>query len=159
MLTTIPLVRIGAKFGPRGPGGRSLFSMITERNRPLRVLLVEDSADIREALALLMLSEGIDVVATGLGLAALELAPRVRADVLLTDLGLPDIPGHAVIRRVLNTPERPPRIIAITGFGEPYVTQAKEAGADIVLTKPLAWETLLEHLQPGTERLQRDTAA
>lgn len=126
--------------------------MMPERDRPLRVLLVEDSVDIREALALLLLSEGIDVVATGLGLAALELAPRVGADVLLTDLGLPDIPGHALIRHLLNSTEHPPRVIAITGFGEPYLSQAREAGADIVLTKPLAWDTLLHHLRPADGR-------
>jgi CheY-like chemotaxis protein len=133
--------------------------MMPERDRPLRVLLVEDSVDIREALALLLLSEGIDVVATGLGLAALELAPRVGADVLLTDLGLPDIPGHALIRHLLNSTERRPRVIAITGFGEPYLSQAREAGADIVLTKPLAWDTLLQHLRPAAEGRKTGTAA
>jgi len=132
---------------------------MTEGNRSLRVLLVEDSADIREALALLLLSEGIDVVATGLGLAALELAPRVAADVLLTDLGLPDIPGHALIRHLLRAAERRPRVIVITGFGEPYITQAREAGADVVLLKPLAWETLLDHLRPADEGRRRGTAA
>ena len=123
------------------------------------MLLVEDSVDIREALALLLLSEGIDVVATGLGLAALELAPRVGADVLLTDLGLPDIPGHALIRHLLHSAERRPRVIAITGFGEPYLSQAREAGADIVLTKPLAWDTLLKHLRPAADGLKSGTAA
>ena len=125
----------------------------------MRVLLVEDSADIREALALLLLSEGIDVVATGLGLAALELAPRVCADVVLTDLGLPDIPGHALIHHLLRSSEHRPRVIAITGFGEPYITQAREAGADMVLTKPLAWDTLLDHLRPADQSRRRGTAA
>jgi two-component system CheB/CheR fusion protein len=123
------------------------------------VLLVEDSVEVREALALLLLSEGIDVVATGLGLAALEIAPSVEADVLLTDLGLPDIPGHALIRHLLSASEHRPRVIVITGFGEPYVTQAREAGADIVLSKPLAWETLLDHLRPVDEDRDRGTAA
>jgi CheY-like chemotaxis protein len=132
---------------------------MAERNRPLRVLLVEDSADVREALALLLLSEGMEVVATGLGLSALELAPRVSADVLLTDLGLPDIPGHALIRHLIDSPERPPRIIAITGFGEPYVSQAREAGADVVLTKPLAWDTLVEHIRPASQTNRHGTAA
>lgn len=139
--------------------GRSLLAM-TDGNRALRVLLVEDSVDIREALALLLLSEGIDVVATGLGLAALELAPRVLADVVLTDLGLPDIPGHALIHHLVRSSEHRPRVIAITGFGEPYVTQAREAGADIVLTKPLTWETLLKHIRPTEEEERtRGTAA
>lgn len=140
------------------PGGRSHLAM-TDSNRRMRVLLVEDSADIREALALLLLSEGIDVVATGLGLAALELAPRVCADVVLTDLGLPDIPGHALIHHLLRSSEHRPRVIAITGFGEPYITQAREAGADMVLTKPLAWDTLLDHLRPADQSRRRGTAA
>jgi DNA-binding response OmpR family regulator len=132
---------------------------MTDSHRPLRVLLVEDSVDIREALALLLLSEGIDVVATGLGVAALELAPRVGADVVLTDLGLPDIPGSALIRHLLKVAKPRPRVIVVTGFGEPYLSQARDAGADVVLTKPLAWGTLLRHLRRVDRGRRRGTAA
>ena len=67
----------------------------------LRVLLVEDSSDVREVFTLLLRSEGVDVVATGSGCEAVDLAAGTDFDIVLTDLGLPDIPGDVVIRRVL----------------------------------------------------------
>jgi len=57
----------------------------------LRVLLVEDSSDVREVFTLLLRSEGVDVVATGSGCEAVDLAARTDFDIVLTDLGLPDI--------------------------------------------------------------------
>lgn len=112
----------------------------------LRVLLVEDAQDIREVFTLLLRAEGADVVATGSGREALELAARREFDVVLTDLGLPDIPGDAVIRRVLATARRRPRIIVLTGYDEPFVSRARQAGADVVFTKPIAWATLAKTL-------------
>jgi CheY-like chemotaxis protein len=76
----------------------------------------------------------------------MELAARREFDVILTDLGLPDIPGDAVIRRVLATARRRPRIIVLTGYDEPFVTRARQAGADVVFTKPIAWATLVQTL-------------
>ena len=88
-------------------------------------------------------------VRTGSGREATELGTRARFDVLLTDLGLPDIPGDVVIRQIAATAARRPRIVVVTGYEEPFVSRAREAGADVVLTKPIAWSTLLERLVPG----------
>ena len=115
------------------------------RNR-LKVLLVEDAQDIREVFTLLLRAEGADVVAAGSGREALDLAARREFDVVLTDLGLPDIPGDALIRRVLATARRRPRIIVLTGYDEPFVSRARQAGADVVFTKPIAWATLAQTL-------------
>ena len=115
------------------------------RNR-LRVLLVEDSQDIREVFTLLLRSEGVDVVATGSGCEAVDLAARTDFDIVLTDLGLPDIPGDVVIRRVLAGSRRRPRVIVITGYDEPFVSRARQAGADLVFIKPILWSTLADAL-------------
>jgi len=63
-------------------------------------------------------------------------------DVVLTDLGLPDIPGDVVIRRVLASARRRPRVIVVTGYDEPFVSRARQAGADVVFNKPIVWATL-----------------
>jgi CheY-like chemotaxis protein len=110
--------------------------------KPLRVLLVEDSPDIREAFTLLLRAEGVDVVATASGGKATEQAASVDFDVVLTDLGLPDIPGDVVIRRVLASARRRPRVIVVTGYDEPFVSRARQAGADVVFNKPIVWATL-----------------
>jgi len=112
----------------------------------LRVLLVEDSSDVREVFTLLLRSEGMDVVATGSGCEAVDLAARTDFDIVLTDLGLPDIPGDVVIRRVLAGSRRRPRVIVITGYDEPFVSRARQAGADLVFIKPILWSTLADTL-------------
>jgi CheY-like chemotaxis protein len=49
---------------------------------------------------------------------------------------------------VLGIARRRPRVIVVTGYGEPYVTWARQAGAELVLTKPVEWLDLLDHLRP-----------
>jgi CheY-like chemotaxis protein len=114
--------------------------------RGARVLLVEDARDIRDVFTLLLQAEGAEVVATGSGREAIEAAAQQDCDVLLTDLDLPDIPGDVVIRQVLATARRRPRVVVVTGFDEPFVGRARQAGADVILTKPLAWSALLDRL-------------
>ena len=112
----------------------------------LRLLLVEDSPDIREVFTLLLRAEGMDVVATGSGREAMEQAASGDFDVIVTDLGLPDIPGDVVIRRVLASARRRPRVIVVTGYDEPFVSRARQAGADVVFIKPIVWSTLARTL-------------
>ena len=113
----------------------------------LRILVVEDVADIRDVFVLLLKAENADVVATGSGREAIETARRSHFDVVLTDLGLPDIAGEMVIREILATATKRPRVIVVTGYGEPYVSRARDAGADTILTKPVPWTTVLSAMR------------
>jgi CheY-like chemotaxis protein len=126
------------------------------RRRPdeLRVLFVEDSSDVREVFTLLLQSEGVEVVATGSGCEAVDLAARTDFDIVLTDFGLPDIPGDMVIRRVLAGSRRRPRVIVITGYDEPFVSRARQAGADLVFVKPILWSTLADALAAVRESIR-----
>jgi len=90
--------------------------------------------------------EGAEVVATGSGREAVDLADRGDFDVVLSDLGLPDMPGDVLIRQILSSTRRRARVIVITGYGEPYLTRARQAGADVVFTKPVEWAQVLESL-------------
>lgn len=113
-----------------------------------RILVVEDSEDIRDVFAMLLEAEGAQVVSVSTGREAVEAAARQQFDILLTDLGLPDIPGEMVIRHVLASARRRPRVVAVTGYDEPFVSRARQAGADVVLSKPITWSALIEHLVP-----------
>jgi CheY-like chemotaxis protein len=118
--------------------------------RPLEgraILVVEDVADIRDLFATLLRMEGADVATAGSGQEALAAAAGRDYDVMLTDLGLPDIPGEVVIQTVLAAGRRRPRVIVVTGFGEPHVGRARRAGADAVLTKPVPWNRVLEQIR------------
>jgi FixJ family two-component response regulator len=66
---------------------------------------------------------------------------------VLSDLGLPDIPGDILIRELLAQSRRRTRVLVVTGSGEPYLTRAKQAGAAVVFTKPVEWSAILEALQ------------
>jgi CheY-like chemotaxis protein len=113
-----------------------------------RILLVEDAPDIREVFTLLLEAHGAEVFATGSGREAAEIAAREDFDVVVTDLGLPDIPGELVIGQIRRNARRRPRIVVVTGYDEPFTTQARAAGADRVLTKPIFWPALLDELSP-----------
>jgi two-component system, chemotaxis family, CheB/CheR fusion protein len=116
----------------------------------MRILLVEDAPDIREVFTVLLRVEGADVTATGSGREAAELASRRDFDVVLSDLGLPDMPGDVLIRQILTTARGRTRVIVVTGYGEPYLTRARQAGAEVVFTKPVEWTRILEWLErPG----------
>jgi len=121
--------------------------------RTMRVLLVEDVPDIREVLTILLRAEGAEVVATGSGREAVDLVGQREFDVVLTDLGLPDIPGDLLIRQIRAGSTRRTRVLVITGYGEPYITRAWQAGADAVFTKPVDWTNILNYLR------RRDLAA
>jgi two-component system CheB/CheR fusion protein len=113
----------------------------------MRILLVEDAPDIREVFTVLLRVEGAEVTATGSGREAADLASRREFDVVLSDLGLPDLPGDTLIRQILASAGRRVRVVVVTGYGEPFVTRARQAGADVVFTKPVEWTRILDYLQ------------
>ena len=116
----------------------------------MRILVVEDAPDIRDVFTVLLQAEGADVVATGSGREAADLVANRGFDVVLSDIGLPDIPGDVLIRQILAASRGRTRVVAITGYGEPYVTRARQAGADVVFTKPVEWTRILDYLRrPG----------
>lgn len=112
----------------------------------MRILLIEDAADIREVFTVLFRAEGADVIATGSGVEAAEIAARLEFDVIVSDLGLPDIPGDVLIRQILAGARVRMRVLVVTGYGEPHVTRARLAGADAVFTKPVEWSRVLDFL-------------
>jgi CheY-like chemotaxis protein len=116
----------------------------------VRILVIEDAADIREVFAVLLRAEGADVTAAANGREALDAASRQRFDVILSDLGLPDVPGDVLIRQLLGCTRNHARVVVITGYGEPYLTRARQAGAEVVFTKPVEWTRILDYLErPG----------
>jgi CheY-like chemotaxis protein len=115
----------------------------------LRILLIEDDPDIREVLALLLAHEGAEVVTATCGGDAAEAAAQHRFDIVLSDLGLPDISGEHLIRQLRETTSGQTKIIAITGYPEPCQSRARQAGAHSVFTKPLDWVRLVQCMRPS----------
>lgn len=116
----------------------------------MRILVVEDAADIRDVFSVLLRAEGAQVVPVANGREATEAAAHQHFDVILSDLGLPDVPGDVLIRQLLAGSRNRTRVVVITGYGEPYLTRARQAGAEVVFTKPVEWTRILDYLhRPG----------
>jgi len=125
-----------------GNGRPGVVGDVDARSR--RVLVVEDSDDLRESLVLLLEIEGHQLSAAPDGASALALAREARPEVLLVDIGLPDIDGYELCRRLRDDPAlSAARIVAVTGFTSAADTdRARAAGYDEVLPKPVSLEEL-----------------
>jgi CheY-like chemotaxis protein len=105
--------------------------------KPVRVLVVDDNHDAADSLAELLTLDG-HVTETVYGpREALERAAEFAADVVLLDIGLPEMDGYEVARR-LRAAGRTALLVALTGYGQADdVRRAREAGFDEHLTKPV----------------------
>jgi signal transduction histidine kinase/CheY-like chemotaxis protein len=109
-----------------------------------KVLVVDDDVDARDALRELLELLGHTVESVADGESAIATALRWSPEVMLVDIGLPDIDGHEVARRLRATPLGPRiRLVAVTGFAQPEDRRrALESGFDAYLVKPVAYEEL-----------------
>src|SRR5207302_1843494 len=114
-----------------------------------RILVVDDNKDAAESLALLLQLARHEVQIALDGSAALEVARTFRPEVVLIDIGLPDMNGYEVARHLRNWPELAgARLVAITGYGQEEDRRLSlEAGFSQHLTKPVDPEELLRLLE------------
>ncbi len=108
-----------------------------------RVLVVEDNDDVRELLCGVLRQKGHDVHDAALGNEGLEAALRLRPDVVLLDIGLPDVDGYEVARRIRATAGDQPFLVAATGYGSKDDRErALRSGFDRHMRKPVDPEEL-----------------
>jgi two-component system CheB/CheR fusion protein len=107
-------------------------------DRPRRVLIVDDSSDTAESMALLARSWGHEVSVASDGPTALAVAERFAPERALIDIGLPGMSGYELARRLrAKTQHRDLYLIAVTGYGrEEDKRAAKAAGFNVHLVKP-----------------------
>ncbi len=157
--------RVEARSGGLGQGsefrvelpalaGRVLRSENATRPRPLpgrRILLVDDNRDAAETLGALLSTLGASVRVVDSGGAAIEALDTYMPDALLLDIGMPEMDGFEVARRVRAMP-RHARVllIALTGWGQEHDRQrSRAAGFDHHVVKPPDIERLCELLNAG----------
>jgi len=110
------------------------------------ILIIEDHDDAREALRALLELEGHRVEAAASGPRGVELARQTLPDIALVDIGLPEVDGYEVARRLCGLTGRP-YLIALTGYGQPDdVKRARDAGFDAHLLKPVDPDALAKVL-------------
>jgi two-component system, OmpR family, KDP operon response regulator KdpE len=116
-----------------------------------RVLIVEDEPALLRALRINLRARGFDVTTAATGREALAEARRRPPDVVLLDLGLPDVDGGEVIRE-LRTWSAAPVIVLSGRAGSGDKIGALDAGADDYVTKPFDMEELLARLRAALRR-------
>jgi PAS domain S-box-containing protein len=109
------------------------------------ILVVEDNADTRHVLKYMLEMEGARVEAVESGQEAVARAQAFRPQIVLCDIGLPDVDGLEVARRLRSREgSGPMRLIALTGYGQPDdIRHALDAGFEAHLTKPINLDQLL----------------
>jgi two-component system CheB/CheR fusion protein len=115
---------------------------------PRRVLVVDDSVDHAETLAIALRARRHEVQVADNGARALEIAAAFAPQIALIDIGMPEMDGYELARRLRHkmSGERV-KLIALTGFGQESAKQrAREAGFDAYLVKPVEIERVVEAL-------------
>jgi signal transduction histidine kinase/CheY-like chemotaxis protein len=135
---TISLPVVGFEPIPAAPAPR-----IPEIERR-RILVVEDMRDAARMLKLILSAAGHEVKIALTAGEALDIVQTFEPQVIVCDIGLPDMDGYALCRRFRQIPSlQSITLIALTGYGQSEdVVLAKEAGFDIHLTKPVDIPTL-----------------
>ena len=118
---------------------------------PLRILIVDDEPNILGTLAPLLQARGYEVFTAMNGRAALETVDREKPDLIVLDLGLPDVDGVELCREIredLNVP-----IVVLSARGaEGDKVRALDVGADDYVTKPFGAEELLARIRAALRR-------
>ncbi|HVQ30016.1 MAG TPA: ATP-binding protein, partial [Vicinamibacteria bacterium] len=115
---------------------------------PLRILVVDDNRDAAETLGVLLTALGATASVVGSGAEALAQLDSFRPDTVLLDIGMPQMDGYEVARRIRDSPKhRGVLMIALTGWGQEHDRQrSRAAGFDHHFVKPLDVERLSQLL-------------
>ena len=122
---------------------------------PLCVLVVEDDADTAHSMAALLRLYQFDVHVAMAGPDALRAVHKVEPDVVLLDIGLPELDGWQVAKCIREqTTNSRPFLVAISGYGQQTdLLRSQEAGIDLHLLKPVepaVLERVLREVKPVT---------
>src|SRR3954468_89166 len=134
-----------------GPASPSPFPSTPASENMSRVLVIEDELPMRRALEIALSAHGYEVDVVESGTAGLDAALSHRPDLVILDLGLPDIDGVDVARR-LRSGSAVAIIVVSAREAEEVKVAALDAGADDYVTKPFGMEELLARIRASLRR-------
>jgi two-component system KDP operon response regulator KdpE len=111
-----------------------------------KVLVIDDEPPIRKLLRMGLSTQGYQIIEAPDGKTALNLLAR-EPDLIILDLGLPDIQGHELLRRIRARSEAVPIIVLSSRGDEAGKVQALDCGADDYVTKPFGMDELLARMR------------
>ena len=105
---------------------------------PKKILIVEDTEDIRCYMESVLELEGFDIVVAKDGLEGLEQARSELPDLIITDISMPHLDGFQMIQEIRSSPkQKDVPILAITSHGMDKAMEAIKGGADRALARPV----------------------
>jgi two-component system, OmpR family, KDP operon response regulator KdpE len=113
---------------------------------PLRVLVVDDEPPIRKLLRMGLNAQGYQILEATNGKTALEMLGQA-PDLIILDLGLPDVEGHDLLRTIRARNESVPIVVLSSRGDEVGKVQALDFGADDYVTKPFGMDELLARMR------------
>ena len=124
--------------------------------KPIRILIVDDEPQIQRFLKPALTAAGYEVISTGEGAAALELVMKLEPDIVVLDLGLPDMDGKEVLAALRSRSEIPVIILSARDR-ELEKIEALDLGADDYVEKPFAIGELMARLRTALRHVaQKD---
>jgi CheY-like chemotaxis protein len=132
---------------PLSPSSQERSSSNGERPKTdLRILVVDDNYDAAKSLSLLLQLSGNEVHMAGDGLEAVAAVENLRPDVVLLDIGMPNVDGYEAARRIRRLSGGDViALVALTGYNQELDRRRSEdAGFDAHMTKPADLATLME---------------
>ena len=116
-------------------------------NSTVKVLVVDDEPPIRKLLRVGLTAEGYVIIEATNAMEAMEQVKADRPDLILLDLGLPDMPGHDLLAKWRNDLLELPIIILSSRTDEAGIVKALELGADDYVTKPFGTKELVARIR------------
>jgi two-component system, OmpR family, KDP operon response regulator KdpE len=113
---------------------------------PLKILVIDDEPPIRKLLRMGLSTQGYQILEAPNGKASLELLAQ-NPDLIILDLGLPDIQGLELLRKIRTRNERVPIVVLSSRGDEAGKVQALDLGADDYVTKPFGIDELLARMR------------
>lgn len=141
---TVSLVLLRRQRSSSAPRGFANLAVQSAK----RILVVDDNKDAADTISLLLGIDGHEVSVAYCGREAIERCEAIRPDVVLLDLGMPDMSGHEVAKAILASDRCADlKLIALTGWGqEKDFDQSRAAGFHAHLVKPVSLSSLRESI-------------
>lgn len=114
---------------------------------PLRVLVIDDEPPIRKLLRVGLSAHGYEILEAANGKMALDALSEQAPDLVILDLGLPDMQGHELLRTMRVRNDSVPIVVLSSRDDEAGKVQALDSGADDYVTKPFGMDELLARMR------------